>query len=415
MPTARPLPRWLPLAVAALWLALGWAWLARGAAHPGVPYRPWAFDHHAYSDLLAMGGDRYFGGGRPTPYLDDWIEYPPLLALALWLPSFASHAPLAYFTVGYLFLAACGLAAVALLARVRGADVWWLAASPALAYFGGLNWDLFPIALLAGAVLAHERGRLAGAGALAALGASAKLFPLAFVPAVAGADSRAGRWRPLLSAGAAFAAVLVAANLPVALAAPNGWSWFWRYNASRAAENSVWELLRVSPQLAHLVSEAPFLDAVTAALLALAAVASAALAARVPPRASPRAVRLACALVLVVWITTNKVWSPQYALWACAAGALAAAPRALLALHAAVAVADYHVAFETRASRGLIHFFDAVYLTEEVVRFGAYALLAAWIGRELWRMARPAGDHPPAPGAAAGTRPLHADAAQEAR
>ncbi|GEJ58602.1 glycosyltransferase 87 family protein [Anaeromyxobacter diazotrophicus] len=394
MVTARPHPRWLPLAVAACWLALGWAWLARGAAHPGVAYRPWAFDHHAYSDLLAMGGDRYFGGGRPTPYLGDRVEYPPLLALALWLPSFASHAPLAYFTVSYAFLAACGLLAVALLLRLRGADAWWLAGGPALAYYGGLNWDLLPIALLAAAALAHERGRLRGAGALAALGASAKLFPLVLVPPLLGAGSRPGRGRALLAVGAAFAAVLLAVNLPLALAAPDGWSWFWRFNAGRGAENSVWELLRVSPRLAHLVFDAGFLNAVTALLVALAALA-AALAARAAARDPGRAVRLGAAFVLVVWIGTNKVWSPQYALWACAAGALAAAPRALLALHAAVAVADYHVAFEARATRGLVHYFDALYLGEEVLRFGAYALLAAWLGRELWRVARAAGDEPP--------------------
>jgi hypothetical protein len=403
MSTPGPRHRWLPLAVAAVWLALGWAWLARGAAHPGVPYRPWAFDHHAYSDLLAMGGDRYFGGGRPTPYLGDRVEYPPLLAVALWLPSFASHAPLGYFTVGYAFLAACGLVAVALAGRVRGADVWWLAASPALAYYGGLNWDLFPIALFAGAVLAHERGRPVGAGVLAALGASAKLFPLALVPAFVGADARPGARRGLLTCGVAFAAVTLAVNLPVALAAPEGWSWFWRFNAGRGAENSVWELLRMSPQLAHLVFDAPFLNVLGAALVTAAGALSAALAARAARRDPARAVRLAAAFVLVVWIGTNKVWSPQYALWACAAGALAAAPRALLALHAVVAVADYHVAFEARASRGLVHYFDALYLTEEAIRFGAYVLLAAWTARELWRLGR-ASTEGPAPGADAPPR-----------
>jgi hypothetical protein len=82
------------------------------------------------------------------------------------------------------------------------------------------------------------------------------------------------------------------------------------------------------------------------------------------------------------------VWSPQYALWAFAAGALAAAPGWLFAVHALVAPLDYHVAFETRASRGLIHSFDLLYTGEEVLRGVAYALLAAWIGREMWRAAR---------------------------
>jgi uncharacterized membrane protein len=378
-------------AIAALWLLLGWAWLARGAAHAGVPYRPWAFDHHAYSDLLAMGGDRYFGGGRPFPYLEDRIEYPVLLGLALWLPSLASTAPLGYFTVSYAFLAACGVAAIALVARLPGARAWWLAATPALAYYAGLNWDLFPIALLAAALVLLERGRWAAAGAAAALGASAKLFPVALVPAAVAVLAAARERRALARAAGAFAVTLLCVNLPFALAAPSSWSWFWRFNALRGAENSVWEVLRHLGRLAPLATDARFLAAASGALLAAAAAWSAAQAARAGARGRGEglaAVRLATAFVLVAWVATNKVWSPQYALWAFAAGALAAAPRSLFALHAAVAVVDYHVAFETRASRGLLHYFDGVYTAEEALRFAAYALLAAWIGRALWRSAR---------------------------
>ena len=413
MPAPRTLPRWLPYAVAALWLAVGWAFLVRGAAHPGVAYRHWAFDHHAYSDLLAMAGDRYFRGGRPIPYLQDRIEYPPLLALALWLPSFVPGGPVAYFTVGYLFLAACGLAGIALLARIAGARPWWLAGTPALAYYGGLNWDLFPIALLLAAALAFERARPVTAGTLVALGVSAKLWPVALVPPAAAAllrpwhpspthepHVRDGRERALagLGRGAGAAAVtFLIVNMPIALLAPRGWTWFWRFNAGRGAENSIWELLRHSPHLRRLAFDAAFLNAVTLGLLAAAVAFSAWAAYQAAARdgsARTRAVRLGTALVVVCWIATSKVWSPQYALWAFAAGALAAAPGWLFAVHALLAPLDYHVAFETRASRGLIHYFDAVYTAEEVLRSVGYLLLAAWIARELWRLARGAAGNP---------------------
>ena len=387
----RALPSWLPFALAALWLALGYANLVRGAAHPGVAYRPWAFDHHSYSDLLAMAGDRYFHGGRPFPYLEDRIEYPVLLGLALWLPSFAPFGPAGYFTVGYLMLAACGLGCLAVLARLPGSRPYWLAASPALAYYGGLNWDLLPILLLLAAVLALERARPVRAGGLIALGISAKLWPVALVPPAAALLLARGRWRALARVTAAAAVVFLAVNAPFALLAPERWSWFWRFNAARGAENSIWEVLRTSPRLAPLVFDAAFLNSVTAALLLAAAAYSAALAYRAAGReeaAQARAVRLGAALIIVVWIGTNKVWSPQYALWACAAGALAAAPAWLFAVHALLAPLDYHLAFETRASRGLIHYFDRLYLAEEVLRFTGYLLLAAWIARALWRAAR---------------------------
>ena len=67
------LRRAAPYLVATAWLVLGWAFLVRGVEHPGVAYRPWAFRHHASSDLLAMTGDRYLAGGRPLPYLEDRV------------------------------------------------------------------------------------------------------------------------------------------------------------------------------------------------------------------------------------------------------------------------------------------------------------------------------------------------------
>jgi uncharacterized membrane protein len=356
-------------------MALGWAFLVRGVDHPGVAYRPWAFRNHAYSDLLAMSGDRYLNGGRPLPYVEDRIEYPVLLGVALWAPSFLPGGQRAYFTASVLALWLALLASIAALRRLPGASPWWLAATPAIAYFGALNWDLLPIALLLLAVLAAERGRSAGAGALAALGVSAKLFPIALVPAAAADLASRRRFPDLARAAAAFAAVFLAVNLPVALAAPEAWAWFWRYNGIRSAENSVWEVLRLrSPAL---------LNAIGTAFLAAAVIASAAWIWRSRTADRARAVRLGTALVLVTWVATNKVWSPQYALWAFAAGALAAAPRWIFLALAAVSVVDYHLAFEVRDERGIFWFFDGWYYAEEVARAAVYAALAAWIAVAL--------------------------------
>jgi hypothetical protein len=376
-----PLPRWAPYAVAALWLALGYANLVRGVAHPGVAYRPWAFAHHSYSDILAMSGDRYLGGGRPLPYLEDRIEYPVLLGLALWAPSHLPGGQLVHFTASYLFLALCLAAAIALLQRLPGASPWWLAGTPALAYCGGLNWDLLPIALLLGAGAALERERPAAAGALAALGVSAKLWPAALLPSALAALAARRSWRALAAGAAAFLLVALAVNLPFALGAPDNWSWFFRFNGERGPENSVWEALSVKSPAA--------LNVATLLLLGLAALAAAAAAAAAPQPARDRAVRLGTALTLVAWISVNKVWSPQYALYAFAAAALVSAPPWMFFLLSAVAVVDYHLAFEVRADRGSFRFFDGVYHFEEIVRTAGYALLCAWLLGELWRVARP--------------------------
>ena len=188
-----------PYLVATAWMALGWAFLRRGVEHPGVAYRPWAFRTHAYSDLLAMtGGSRYLHGGRPLPYVEDRIEYPVLLGAALCgpvLPAGGTDRALHGERGGTLALPARGRRPPAAPPR---REPWWLAGTPAIAYFGALNWDLVPIALLLAAVLAAERERPVAAGVLSALGVSAKLWPVALLPAAMGSLPGAGgsrTWR----------------------------------------------------------------------------------------------------------------------------------------------------------------------------------------------------------------------------
>ncbi|HET7825954.1 MAG TPA: hypothetical protein VFK90_11505, partial [Anaeromyxobacter sp.] len=176
----------------------------------------------------------------------------------------------------------------------------------------------------------------------------------------------------------ALAATIAAVNLPFALAAPDAWSWFFRYNAGRGAENSIWEALRVKPGAA--------LDVLSLAPLALATLFGAAGAARAARRGDAgRAVRLATGLVLVTWIATNKVFSPQYALYGFLAGALASAPLWLFLALTAVSAADYHLAFELRARSWDPWFKDALVEPGHVARTLLWLALAAWIARALWR------------------------------
>ncbi len=378
--------RLLTYGLAAAWLALGWLNVARGAPHAGPGYRFWAFQHHCYSDVIALHGDRYLGGAHPLPYLQDRIEYPVLLGLALYLPSFAPGGALGHFTVTYLLLAACLLLALLALGRLPDARPWWLGATPALVYYAGLNWDLLPIALACGALLMLARARPAAGGALTALGVSAKLFPGTIAPPALAALAAEPGHGPLLRFAAGLGAAFLAVNLPFALAAPAGWSWFFRFNAGRGAENSIWDALGV-PQ-------GPLLELLSTGPLLLATGVACAAAWRAARRGGDagRAVRLGAALALTVWIATNKVWSPQYALYGFLAGALAAAPARLFLGLTAISVADFHLAFEVRARRWEPWFRDHLFHPGGVVRTLLWLVLAAYIGRELWRCSRPAAD-----------------------
>jgi hypothetical protein len=368
-------------ALAALWLALGLANVWRGVGQPGATYKLWAFQHHCYSDVLALYGDRYQGGSRPVPYLEDRVEYPVLLGLALWLPAFTPGGAAGHLAVTALLLAASLAVALAALGRLPGARPWWLAATPALAYYAFLNWDLVPIALIAVSLLALERGRPGAAGAAAAAGVAAKLFPVALLPPALGALAGGPR-RPLLVFLGAAGALVLALNLPVALLAFDGWAWFFRFNAGRGAENSLWHALGLS--------RGPLLDLLSLGPVVLAALLAGAASRRVALAGGDgaRAARLGTALVLVTWIALNKVWSPQYALYGFLAGALAAGPGWLFAVLSAASVADFHLEFELRARRWDPWFLETLVEPSEVVRTLLWLVLAWWIGRALWREVR---------------------------
>ena len=411
--------RRLPLVLALLWLALGYVHVGRGLAHTGPGYRFWSFQHLCYSDVIALHGDRYLGGGHPRPYLDDRIEYPPLLGLFLWLPHWVPGGAAGHFTVTYLLLALCLLAAVRALERTPGTRPAWLAATPALVVFAGLNWDLLPIALLAIAALLQSRGRARGAAAVAGLGVSTKLFPgvlaLPAAGALAGAAPPGRRLRALLAPGLALAGVVLAANLPVALAAPRSWAWFWVFNAQRGAENSIWHALGmgrppVRDAAAGFLSSTPLVELLSAGPLVAASLFAvwAAYAAARRGDATARAVRLGAALALVVWIATNKIWSPQYALYGFLAGALVAAPWPFFGALTAASLFDHWAAFEVRARWDHVlrrwdpWFTEHVFHPQAIVRTVLWLALAAWIARELWRTARAGAAAAQPPGCAPG-------------
>ncbi len=374
-------PRLAVAALCLLWLALGLANVARGLGAVGPDYWRWAFEHHSYSDLLSLYSPRYLGGAHPLPYLQDRIEYPPLLGLALWLPE--PPAGRAGALPGRHGAPPDGLP--------RGRPLGPPRTCPAPGPGGWpprRRWrttpsstgTCIPIALIAGSLLALSRGRTAGSGVLAGLGTAAKLFPAALAPAVLGALAVSGR-RPLLRWSAAAAGVLLAVNLPLALLAFDGWSWFFRFNAARGAENSVWHALGgPGGRWLDLASLGPV------ALTGLLALLGCWRCGRGGGDAA-RAARLGTALVLVSWIALNKVWSPQYALYGFLAGALVAAPGWLFAALTAASVADYHLEFEVRARDWEPWFVETLVKPSELLRTGLWLVLAAWIAAALWREA----------------------------
>lgn len=297
-------------------LALGWWSKARclgpDAWSDGEQYTQWC-----YTDVYALWYAERLDEGA-VPYRDHPVEYPVLTGAQMWAAAqLAETAPpdrraTAFFSATAALGAAAALTTLWLLARAGVPPrrlVWW-AGAPTLALTAFVNWDPVPVALLAGGILAHLRGRDGIAGVAVGLGTAAKLFPGLLVPLVVASRLADRRFRTAaLHAGAASGAWL-AVNLPVMTVAPRGWRRFLDLNAERGADwDSLWflaERLRGAP------FAVPGLNLASALLFLAGALVIAVVGAR---RRDPER-WWELALPLLAWfLLTNKVYSPQFSLW----------------------------------------------------------------------------------------------------
>jgi hypothetical protein len=138
------------------------------------------------------------------------------------------------------------------------------------------------------------------------------------------------RWRDAAAHAAAAAAAWAAVNLPVALAAPEGWWRFFAFNRGRRADwDSLW-------YLAEQVRGAGFEVATVNLWSAAAFLSGGVVIAAVGARSREAARWWELLLPLLCWfLLTNKVYSPQFSLWLLpllAAASPAGAPLAAFAV-----------------------------------------------------------------------------------
>jgi uncharacterized membrane protein len=287
------------------------------------------YSHVCYSDVIPLWGAEGLDLGQ-VPYRDHAVEYPVLTGGFMWLTASLTHGVRdvththatdveVFGAISCLLLAVCGLLTVAATAGSAGRrpyDAALFALSPLLVFHAFSNWDLLAMALASGALWAWARSKPVLAGILIGLGAAAKLYPaLLLLPILVLAwRTRVGRPAAWCAIAAAFS--WIAVNAPIGLAYHAGWWEFYRLSIERPAEASTFwfmgnYLATVGPGGGYPPSWQPPGAAVALVfLLALAAVAAIALLAPFRPRMGQLAF-----LVVLAFLLTTKVWSPQYSLW----------------------------------------------------------------------------------------------------
>jgi uncharacterized membrane protein len=193
-----------------------------------------------------------------------------------------------------------------------GSRALYFALAPTLAIYAFINWDLVAVALATAATLAYVRRRDVWSGVLLGLGAAAKLYPaLLVIPFVAGRLRAREPDRGIHLAWAAAGSWL-AVNVPFAVAAPGSWWTFFGFNSRRAADwDSLWfiacERLTgqgcVNVQAVNLGFIVFFVGLVVLLWWA-------------KRTRDPGFARWTLGFpIVVVFLLSNKVYSPQYSLW----------------------------------------------------------------------------------------------------
>jgi uncharacterized membrane protein len=275
-----------------------------------------------YTDIVPLLGTEQLTGGR-LPYLDacdadapgNCDEYPVLSMWTMRLAAWISGADVqTFFAANVIILTLAAFATALALYLIAGGRALFFALAPTLLIYAYMNWDLLAVAFATGATLLYLRRRDVGAGVLLGLGAAAKLYPiLLLIPFVAGRFRGREPERGTMLAWAA-AGSWVAVNLPIAIAAPSSWWEFFRFNSARPADwDSLWFVAcrHLSGEVASCGSTRLINVASVLLFVGLLAVVWRWKAARDPgfPRWT-----LGFPL-LVLFLLTNKVYSPQYGLW----------------------------------------------------------------------------------------------------
>ena len=279
---------------------------------------PERYELLCYSDIPILYSLRgLIDGGLPyfnSPATGQPLEYPVLTGMFTWFAALITpgEASTTFYWVNAVLLLAFFLVALAATSMTVPFRVWdglLVALAPSVLLAGLINWDWLAIALTAVALLAWSRSRPVLSGILFGLAIAAKFYPLLILGPLVILALRRRRLpdagRTVIAAAATWALV----NLPFALFATQGWSYFFTFSSDRGQDfGSVW--LAVS-KLGWTVP-AESLNNVAMAVLAALCLAIAGLI-----WFAPRPPRLAQVAFLVVaaFVLTNKVYSPQFVLW----------------------------------------------------------------------------------------------------
>ena len=293
-----------------------------------------------------------------------------------------------------------GLLAVAAIWALRTRWSAWLAVVvalwPANAYYWEFKFDLVPAALLAAGLVLAWRERWALSGLALGLGTAVKWSPALAFATLAVTLLASGRRRALGVHALAFALVVVLVHLPFLVWSPGDVAAAYTRQGGRGiTAESLWYLLLRPLDLAHVRGHlsfsagAPDWANVGAGLLQVLLLLLV-LAAAVRVRRDQRAAVALAALAPVLFLLTNRIFSPQFLVplltaWAIAGALLVTTEREQLLLGLTMAAAAAANAFVYPFA---LPFYAQTWPILSAILFGLGLGLTGWLVARALRPAR---------------------------
>ncbi len=273
---------------------------------------PDVYVHACYSDLSALYGDRGLNTHQ-WPYSSDTksVEYPPGTAMVMWASSWlVPHAATNYkfyFDVNALLIALLFIGTALIISRMNPKYWYLLPLSPAVIASLYINWDIWAVISAVAAIYYFDKRKFDRSALWLGLSIATKFFPIVLLIPIALIFYRKSKIKALIRYSVISLGSWLLLNLPFILTTPTGWWRFFKLNGERGADfGSLWYGLQLfGINIKHVNNFAVLLFLIGAAAFAYYFF----LIKRVPRLAT------VAFLIVAVFTSTSKVYSPQYIVW----------------------------------------------------------------------------------------------------
>lgn len=273
---------------------------------------PDQYIHACYSDIPALYGERGLSAGD-WAYSNgvDAVEYPVVTGAVMWalaqITPGGEEAITNYFDINVFFLALLFILIALLVFKMRPEFSYLFPLAPAVIASLYINWDLWAIISMLGAIYWFDRKKLDLSAIALGLSIATKFMPVFLLVPIALIFFRRNQISSAIRYLLITSAVFTAINLPVYLTTPEGWLRFYQLNLSRGSDwGSLWYAM------SSLGINMPNTDYLVILLLlaGFSAIALYVLELRYVPSLAALSF-----IVMATVMCVSKVYSPQYVLW----------------------------------------------------------------------------------------------------